>query len=88
MNKTVATSVSNLVSYLCLTVLVNSDTVLEWIYTIAFAISVIFSVAYPIIHAAKDKKVTKEEYDEIQKSLSEAQDRIKEFEAKEKKEDK
>lgn len=88
MNNSIATGISNAVSYICLTVLVNGDEILEWIYTLTFAVSVIFSIVYPIVSATKDKKITKKEYDKIQKSLEEAQARIKDFEAKEHKEDK
>lgn len=87
MNKTLITSISNTVSYVCLTVLANGNEILEWIYTIVFAVSVIFPIVYNIITASKDRKITEEEYEKIQKSLEEAQAKIKDFEAKEHKED-
>lgn len=79
--------VSNVISYVCLTALVGDNEILQWIYTIVFAISVLFPIVWMIIKSVKDKKITEEEYEEIQKKLEEAEKKLKDEMNKNKKED-
>lgn len=81
------TIVSNVISYVCLTALVGDNEILQWIYTIVFAISVLFPIVWTIIKSVKDKKITEEEYEEIQKKLEEAEKKLKDEMNKNKKED-
>lgn len=73
------TLISNTISYICLTALVTSNDVLQWVYTIVFAISVIFPIVWNIIKALKDKEMSKEEYDDIQKELDDAKKKLEEY---------
>lgn len=81
------TIVSNVISYVCLIALVGDNEILQWIYTIVFAISVLFPIVWTIIKSVKDKKITEEEYEEIQKKLEEAEKKLKDEMNKNKKED-
>lgn len=73
------TLISNTISYICLTALVTSNDVLQWVYTIVFAISVIFPIVWNIVKALKDKEMSKEEYDDIQKELDDAKKKLEDY---------
>lgn len=78
--------ISNLISYFCLTGMIT-DNVLQWIYTIVFAISVIFPVVWSVIKSFKDKKISQDEYNEIKKELDDAKKKLEDEINKEANED-
>lgn len=78
--------ISNLISCFCLTGMIT-DNVLQWIYTIVFAISVIFPVVWSVIKSFKDKKISQDEYNEIKKELDDAKKKLEDEINKEANED-
>lgn len=76
---TAATLISNTISYICLTALVSSNEVLQWVYTVIFAISVLFPIIWNIVNSAKDGNITKDEVDEIKKKVDEAEKKLKDI---------
>lgn len=71
-------SLGNCIAYVALTQ-ISTTTILDWVYTIVFCISIIFSIVMSIITATKDRKITKEEAENIKKTVDDSIDKIKEF---------
>lgn len=72
----------DLVAYVAYTNITTTE-VLNWVYTIVLIISVVFGIVLKIISAVKDKKVTKEELEDIKKEMDDACEKLKENTKKE-----
>lgn len=79
----ILSDLSDVVSFLCLTN-ITVEQVLNWIYMIVFIASLLLGIILKVLGYFQDKKITKDELEDLQKSLEDAQKQIKEYEKHEK----
>lgn len=65
----------DIISYLLLSYVTTTE-VLEWAYTILLIISLALGIGLKIAQALKDRKISKEEAEEIKKAVDEAKKRV------------
>lgn len=56
---------------------ITADEVLNWVYTIILIVSVIFGIVMKFISALQDRKITKQEEEEIKKTMEQGLQEIK-----------
>lgn len=56
---------------------ITPSEILEWVYTIVLILSVVFGIVLKIISAAKDRKITKQEQEEIKAEIKKELDDLK-----------
>lgn len=72
-----ASDVANCLAYVSLTQLTTNE-ILDWVYTILFCISIVFSIVMKVIDSLRDKKITSQEAKEIKEEVDEAIKKIDE----------
>lgn len=65
----------DIISYILLSYVTTTE-VLEWLYTILLIISLALGIGLKIAQALKDRKISKEEAEEIKKAVDEAKKRV------------
>lgn len=65
----------DIISYILLSYVTTTE-VLEWAYTILLIISLALGIGLKIAQALKDRKISKEEAEEIKKAVDEAKKRV------------
>lgn len=73
-----ASDLGNCLAYVFLTQ-ITADEVREWVYTILFCISIVFSIAMKVVDSLRDKKITSQEAKEIKKEVDEALKKLEEY---------
>lgn len=56
---------------------ITTEDILKWCYEILFILSIALSIFFTIYGAIKDKKITKEEADEIKNTIDESAEKVK-----------
>lgn len=74
-NRLLIADVIDIFSYLLLSYVTTTE-VLEWVYTILLIISLALGIGLKIAQALKDRKISKEEAEEIKKAVDDAKKRI------------
>lgn len=66
----------DVVSYVLLSYVTTTE-ILEWVYTILLIISLALGIGLKIASALKDRKVSKEEAEEIKRAVDEAKNEVR-----------
>lgn len=66
----------DIISYILLSYVTTTE-VLEWVYTILLIISLALGISLKILSALKDRKVSKEEAEEIKRAVDEAKNEVR-----------
>lgn len=67
----------DVISYVLLSYVTTTE-VLEWLYTIMLILSLALGIGLKIASAFKDRKISKEEAEEIKKAIDEAKNTVEE----------
>lgn len=65
----------DVVSYILLSYVTTTE-ILEWVYTILLIISLALGIGIKIASALKDKRISKEEAEEIKRAVDEAKNEV------------
>lgn len=88
MNYMTVADIFDVISVLLLTA-VSQNQILDIIYLVLMIISLSMGIIMKIVDAARDKKITKEELEDIKKEVDDAKDQVKnQIDVNNKKEDK
>lgn len=88
MNYMTVADIFDVISVLLLTA-VSQNQILDIIYLVLMIISLSMGIVMKIVDAARDKKITKEELEDIKKEVDDAKDQVKDqIDVNNKKEDK
>lgn len=80
-NKLIFADALDLLSYVLITYVTTTE-VLNWIYTILLSASLLLGIVLKIITMVEDKKITKEELEELKTELDKAKQEIQNKENK------
>lgn len=75
-NKLIIGDSLDIISYILISYVTTTE-ILNWVYTILLIISLGLGIGLKIASAIKDRKITKEEADEIAKAVDEAKNAVK-----------